>query len=411
MVDGEKPRVTLADVIVQKRIAQQKHFLKLKWLTARFKAFISKNFLLLAVIFGWFAFGAVAFVYYGFPIKQIPSLALYLIPPLPYTIEELGVATLEANRHFWNMYYSYGPNIVIPAVLSIIIYNLLEGFHPEVGCRRLAKAMRDHTIVLGYTKFGKRIVSVLKARGEPYVVVESDRVAVEELLRHKEPVVVDEIDEVHSLKLANISKARAVIVADDDPKVAMLATKRVRELNPKCMLIVRCFVDELVEVIESLGADIVISSWRKDADDVFTFMDRARTVENMKQLTVVTRDRIGILAEITELFGKEGINIESISEEDFKGDAVIQLLTNNVAQAKKLLISRGFNVTESDVLIVTLTDKPGELAKLLKRLAEKDVDIESMYLLSRSHPHTTLAIKVDKPRQAKLILKETIHGV
>jgi len=409
-MDDETTTTTITNSVFKKEIFRRKLLMMYEWKKARFKAFIEKNVLLLGVIVGWFAFGAVMFAHYGFSIRQIPSLMFYLAPPLPYTVAELGTGLLALSdkRLFWNLYYSYGPNIIIPATLSIIIYNMLEGFHPDIGCRRLAKAMQNHTVILGYNKFGERIVNLLKSRGEPFVVVDPDPAAVDELVRRKEPVVIDDIDEIHSLKTSNINKANVVIVAEDDPKLAVLATKRVRELNPKCMLIVRCFADELVEVIESLGANIVISSWKKDADDVMKFIYHSKRIEGVKQLTVITKDRVGVLTEITELFGKAGINIDSISEEDFMGEAIIQMLTNDVDRARKLLLSKGFNVTESDVLIVTLNDKPGELAKLMKKLSDANIDVESLYLLSRDSSQTTLAIKVDKPREAKLILKEKL---
>jgi len=58
-----------------------------------------------------------------------------------------------------------------------------------------------------------------------------------------------------------------------------------------------------------------------------------------------------------------------------------------------------------DVLVVKLDDVPGALGKLARRLARKGVDIESVYLLSRSKGFTEVAIKTGDLAAAKEAVK------
>ena len=45
-------------------------------------------------------------------------------------------------------------------------------------------------------------------------------------------------------------------------------TKKVRDMNKNCVLIVRCFEDELGEVLESLGTNMIISSSKRAAEEL-----------------------------------------------------------------------------------------------------------------------------------------------
>jgi CPA2 family monovalent cation:H+ antiporter-2 len=90
--------------------------------------------------------------------------------------------------------------------------------------------------------------------------VEKDKDKVDELLRLGEPVIVDDAKEWDALADANVASAKKVVIASNNLETALIVTKRVRDINKGCTIITRCFQDEFVEVIETLGADEVISS-------------------------------------------------------------------------------------------------------------------------------------------------------
>ena len=76
-----------------------------------------------------------------------------------------------------------------------------------------------------------RIVEHLRDANAPYVLVDQDPAAVDDLVRIGEPVVVD-----------NVKQENA------------------REKNAKAHITVRCYVDDFAENLETLGANEVISS-------------------------------------------------------------------------------------------------------------------------------------------------------
>ena len=114
----------------------------------------------------------------------------------------------------------------------------------------------------------------------------------------------------------------------------------------------------------------------------------------MKEITVVAKDDVGVLADVAETLGSVGVNIEAISAYGVEGKAVFRIITSDVTTTMRAL-SRlpDIKVTESDTIIYRMNNKPGELGKITRRLANKGVSLESLYIVSRKQDFTEVAIK------------------
>ena len=127
----------------------------------------------------------------------------------------------------------------------------------------------------------------------------------------------------------------------------------------------------------------------------------------MKQLTVLTENRVGALAEVASLLGSNGINMESISLESFHGGAVIRLITRDASSARKALSKSGFQSVESDVLVLDILDRPGELGKIATSMAREGINIENIYMVSRNKEKTRLALRVNDLQKAEELFGST----
>jgi Trk K+ transport system NAD-binding subunit len=61
-----------------------------------------------------------------------------------------------------------------------------------------------------------------------------------------------------------------VVITSNNIETALLVTKRGRERNKKAAIVVRCYVDEFTEILESLGANEVISSSKSAFNEIAT---------------------------------------------------------------------------------------------------------------------------------------------
>lgn len=127
----------------------------------------------------------------------------------------------------------------------------------------------------------------------------------------------------------------------------------------------------------------------------------------MKEITIVSRNEVGTLANIAEVLGNVGVNIEAVSAYEKDNKAVFRIVTNDVTTAKKALSKLSdLKVNESDVIVLNMQNRPGELGKITRKLANKGVNLECVYILSRAHEYTEVAIKpsVEDFAKAKEVL-------
>ncbi len=116
----------------------------------------------------------------------------------------------------------------------------------------------------------------------------------------------------------------------------------------------------------------------------------------LEEIILTVEDRPGVLAEIGELLGGAGVNIETLSASTFDGRGVVHLVVDDGEDAGEVLAAKGFNVQNSrPVLPTTLDDRPGELGRYCKRLADGGVHISAAYVVKRGEGETELLFAVD----------------
>lgn len=126
----------------------------------------------------------------------------------------------------------------------------------------------------------------------------------------------------------------------------------------------------------------------------------------MKVLTIVEKDRVGLLLDISYILGKEKINIETISASVVGDKAIIVLQVKDEKKALKVLKKNGFNVLETNTIAIALEDKPGKLAEVSKLLVDSGINILNLNVTSRANGITVVTMAVDKPRKARKVLKD-----
>jgi hypothetical protein len=106
---------------------------------------------------------------------------------------------------------------------------------------------------------------------------------------------------------------------------------------------------------------------------------------NLKDLTIELDEKVGSVASAAEALGKAGINIEGICGFVVGGKGVGHVLVADPGKARQALQTAGARVTgEQDVLILDIEDKPGSLGKLTRRIADAGVNLNTVYLATRT---------------------------
>ena len=129
----------------------------------------------------------------------------------------------------------------------------------------------------------------------------------------------------------------------------------------------------------------------------------------MKELTVFAEDRVGLLAKISNKLSEKKINIDYISAESLGGTAVLHIIVKDGEKVKRILEEAGFLTALSDVLVLKLKDRPGEMGTVAAILAFKGVNIRSVYSLEKKGNEGIFAFKVDDIKKAKEAVKSYVY--
>ncbi len=124
-----------------------------------------------------------------------------------------------------------------------------------------------------------------------------------------------------------------------------------------------------------------------------------------KQLALFLDNRPGTLARLADELYKSKINIYAISTSDTVDHSVVRLVVNDYRKALLLFEEHGTLVVEDDVLMVEGANKPGELARIARRLAEAKVNIEYCYSATPAEAKRGLLVmRVSNPTKALKVL-------
>lgn len=126
----------------------------------------------------------------------------------------------------------------------------------------------------------------------------------------------------------------------------------------------------------------------------------------MKQIVIVTQNRAGLVADISEGLGARGINIESLDAEEVHGLAVIELTVDRYDEALQALRDAGFDAVTEDAIVIRLPDEPGALAKVARRFKDADIDLRSVRILSRREGWALVALGTKRTQQARDLVKD-----
>jgi voltage-gated potassium channel len=121
--------------------------------------------------------------------------------------------------------------------------------------------LRDHVIVCGYGRTGKRVAREIREKRLPYVVVEMNPKPLEDVQRSDEPHVVGDAASDEVLHRAGIDRARALVSAVDSDERNVYIVLTARSLNPRLFIVARSSYPDSVAKLERAGADRVVSPY------------------------------------------------------------------------------------------------------------------------------------------------------
>jgi hypothetical protein len=120
----------------------------------------------------------------------------------------------------------------------------------------------------------------------------------------------------------------------------------------------------------------------------------------VSQISVFLENKSGRLAEVTRALAENDINIRALCIAETMDYGVLRLIVNDPGKAKRVLTEAGCTVTETNVLVVEVEDRPGGLARVIEVLAQAGINVEYVYAFVTSLNKAFVVLRVEHMEKA-----------
>ena len=98
-----------------------------------------------------------------------------------------------------------------------------------------------------------------------------------------------------------------------------------------------------------------------------------------KEFTVTIKDEPGALGKCFLALAERGVNILAFQSYVEEGESLVRFVADDVAGAKAVLSGLRMNFEATDVAVIRMAHRPGELGRAASRLGEKQINIDYSY--------------------------------
>ena len=132
----------------------------------------------------------------------------------------------------------------------------------------------------------------------------------------------------------------------------------------------------------------------------------------VKQISVFYENTPGRLAHFTRVLGDNSLDLISLSVVDGGPMGIMRGIVVDYERAMEVLAQNGYTVKLTEVLAISVADRPGGMADVLKLLAEHNIAVEYLYSFVRNAGGQSLIIfRVNPLDEAEKVLQEAGVGL
>ena len=165
--------------------------------------------------------------------------------------------------------------------------------NPPAAADPKAAGLRGHAILVGYGRVGSFVGRTLIKEGLPFVVIEQNRIRLEELRAEGIAAVYGNATDETILEAAGVRDARLMIAATPDGMMAGQMIAAARRLNPEIDTVVRSHSEAQLAYLERQGAGLVVMGERELALGMIGFTLRSLGFSEDRAKLVVQSARTG----------------------------------------------------------------------------------------------------------------------
>ncbi len=143
-------------------------------------------------------------------------------------------------------------------IVEAIAAGVLSGVLAERRRNRTMQRMRDHVIICGYGRVGRRVAEEFRASDVPYVVLDFHPDAVAAAKEHGDLLIEGDATEDEDLARAGLERARGLVAAADSDADNLYIALSARAVRPNLQIVARASDEDAEKKLKLAGADRVV---------------------------------------------------------------------------------------------------------------------------------------------------------
>jgi voltage-gated potassium channel len=147
------------------------------------------------------------------------------------------------------------------AIVEMIANGVLTGAWAERRRRRAIDRLRDHYIICGYGRVGRRVAEEFRHARVPYVVLDYSPDAIAAAREHGDHFIEGNGTEDEDLRAAGLERARGLVASSDSDADNLYIALSARTARPDLLIVARASDEDAAKKLRLAGADRVVQPY------------------------------------------------------------------------------------------------------------------------------------------------------
>ena len=109
-------------------------------------------------------------------------------------------------------------------------------------------------------------------------------------------------------------------------------------------------------------------------------------------IIIFLENKPGQLAGICRALAKAEVNIATLSLADSADFGIVRMIVDDHVKGARVLTEAGFAVRETEVVTVTVPDRPGGMAELMEKIDRAGLDVKYSYAYALGHGEKAILV-------------------
>ena len=212
------------------------------------------------------------------------------------------------------------------AIVELIARGVLEDIVGERRRRRAIERMRDHTIICGFGRVGRRIGEEFIASGHPFVVIDTNPDSVAAATERGAAVVDGDGTEDADLEQAGLLRAKALVASADSDEINLFITLSARAARPDIFIVARASDEAGARKIRLAGADRVVQPYSSAGLQMANLVLKPQVAAFLDVVSTAEGEELRFEEiEVPERCGAAGRTIRELRVRDSTGAMVVAI--------------------------------------------------------------------------------------